>query len=204
MKAFVWLTIGIVVGVILTLLFSGEGRSAEFQNEQAYVRQVQSDLVGQQAALGDVVANVAAEAPQAGGSNPARSNRSPGFVAGGLGALSGSVIDVITQKIAQVPHKPEWQIHIDWAWNNRDAGGSTNCVNEYLSAGEFGCVIAGGRSCVMADAHSTAQNYMSGNYNANLDRIRNLVFLTQCHNDEAKRTLAGANIVDIANYVKAH
>jgi hypothetical protein len=87
---------------------------------------------------------------------------------------------------------PEWQTHIQWAFNNTDAGGSVGCAADYAAAAdEFNnagiaeCVIYGGRSCVMNFAISAAK---ANDFN----QAFQLTLLTQCQNDEAAAAIRAA------------
>jgi hypothetical protein len=95
------------------------------------------------------------------------------------------------------PEKPEWQRHLDWAMNNNNAGGSCDCVKEYVAAGMWQCVISGGRSCVMSAAGVAATARPSDD-----DRAYQLSLLTECHNGEATRTLETAGRLNVANYLR--
>lgn len=210
MKSFFCFMVGIVCGLLVGVLLVTKGRSAELKDQQIYVSQVQSDLAGEkQVTVDDLKANV-----QTTLASPQYGKMGLTHVATGDEHLSQNeiknVADFISHmasgNLSTISTKPEWQIHIDWAARNHDAGGATNCPSDYFAQGEGWCVVAGGRSCVITDATRIANNlYKENNGNAgeNLQKIQSFVLLTQCHNDEAKAVLSGVNIVNIANYLKS-
>ena len=94
---------------------------------------------------------------------------------------------------------PEYQIHIQWAIHNSDAGGSVDCPSSYLASGNAGvaeCIVSGGRACVMGFAITAAKS--------NDDNTAfNLTLLTQCQNSEAYGVLVAAGPVTIGNYLRS-
>jgi secreted trypsin-like serine protease len=97
--------------------------------------------------------------------------------------LSGDLISV----------RPEWMIHIDWSIRNTDAGGSTNCPGLYPYPG---CVLRGGRACLMSQAINSAK---AGSCS---DAFR-VTLVTQCHNKEAQQAIQSAGPTNVCSYLKS-
>jgi uncharacterized membrane protein len=87
--------------------------------------------------------------------------------------------------------KPEWQRHLDWSIHNHDAGGSTDCPLDYRYPG---CVINGGRACLMTHAIESAHAHDCAN-------AFRLALITQCHNSEAAQTIQAAGQNEVCNYL---
>ena len=80
--------------------------------------------------------------------------------------------------------QPDYQLHMNWAAGNWDAGGATNCPAFYVALGVPQFVAAGGRAAVM--------RYAAAVEIANPPYAFQLVLLTQCHNPAAQQTLMQA------------
>jgi hypothetical protein len=88
----------------------------------------------------------------------------------------------------------DWRVHIDWAFNNTDAGGSVDCPNFYYP--HYGwCVISGGRACLSQVAKGAA--WVQQDYYA-----FSLMLITQCHNPDGQRDLISAGPTAVADYIR--
>jgi len=83
--------------------------------------------------------------------------------------------------------------HIDWSIRNTDAGGSTDCPALYTDPG---CVLHGGRACLMSQAINTAQA------NGCSEALK-ITLVTQCHNPEARQAILAAGDENVCAYLKA-
>jgi len=95
-----------------------------------------------------------------------------------------------------VAQKPDWQIHIDWAIQNRTGPDEVNCPAEYEKTGT-GCLTNGGRACLMQAAISAAQK------RKDFDLAFRLTLITQCHNQGAQRSLQDAGRQNVGEYLSA-
>jgi hypothetical protein len=91
--------------------------------------------------------------------------------------------------------RPDWQAHIAWAAANHDAGGSTDCPDQYLSVDLPACVVAGGRTCLMAAAVQAANA-------GNCAYAFRLTLITQCHNASARQALSTAGEKVVCSYLR--
>jgi hypothetical protein len=89
--------------------------------------------------------------------------------------------------------KPEWQKHLDWCTTNSDAGGSVDCVADYLTTYPQ-CVASGGRSCLMSIAKTSARDH-------DCENAMKLALLCQCQNAEASRAISGAGEYQVCQYL---
>jgi hypothetical protein len=89
----------------------------------------------------------------------------------------------------------DWQSHVDWAASNPDAGGSTNCPDQYVAAGIPECIVSGGRACLMAKARQAAKA-------GNCTYAFQLVLLTQCHNAGARDALSSSGEKAVCSYLQ--
>jgi hypothetical protein len=89
-------------------------------------------------------------------------------------------------------NKPDWQVHIDWCIHNSDAGGSTDCPDQYPYPG---CVAYGGRACLMGHAVDSAK----ANDCENAMRV---TLICQCHSESAQKQLKVAGQMQVCNYLK--
>jgi hypothetical protein len=70
----------------------------------------------------------------------------------------------------------DWRGNLDWCIRNTEAGGSTNCPQDYPYPE---CVAYGGRACLMTKAIQSAKdNDYANSYN--------LALVCQCHNGDAR------------------
>jgi hypothetical protein len=83
--------------------------------------------------------------------------------------------------------------HVDWSIKNTDAGGSTNCPSEYPYPG---CILSGGRACLMTEAINSAK----ANDCANAFQVTKV---TQCHSPKAQQLIAEAGQDAVCRYLKA-
>jgi secreted trypsin-like serine protease len=90
--------------------------------------------------------------------------------------------------------RAEWMMHIDWSIRNTDAGGSTNCPGLYPYPG---CVLNGGRACLMSQAIKAATA------NSCTEALKTTL-VTQCHNPEARQAILAAGEAKVCTYLKAH
>lgn len=89
--------------------------------------------------------------------------------------------------------RPEWMANVDWSITNSDAGGSTDCPLEYPYPG---CVLSGGRACLMIQAIASAK----ANDCANAFRVTRL---TQCHNPKARQSISEAGQDAVCRYLRS-
>jgi hypothetical protein len=107
-------------------------------------------------------------------------------------------LGAINVSYAQVS-KPEWQVNIDWSFNNTDAGGAVNCVWQYIDKGIGQCIVSGGRQCVMQEAQAQAKAIPAKSQGA-----YNLSLVSQCHNPHAQDTITAAGVNAVASYIQHH
>jgi TonB family protein len=97
------------------------------------------------------------------------------------------------QSVPITPVKPEWQIHLDWASNNLDAGGSVDCPLEYdVTYPE--CVVNRGRACMMGKAREAA---VANNCSWAVE----LSLIAQCNNDAAQKLIKAAGETAVCEYL---
>jgi len=91
--------------------------------------------------------------------------------------FSASAFAQDANKCSQLsPGNQDWRGNLNWCIGNSDAGGATNCPQDYPYPE---CVASGGRSCLMRKAIQSAND----NDYANSYR---LALVCQCHNTGAK------------------
>ena len=122
------------------------------------------------------------------------------LLVGGMWFVGGLLAGVLamSQLFAQ-PSKPEWQVNIDWSFQNKDAGGSVDCPAEYVRLGVPQCIAIGGRACVMNYAKELALRGKDGE-----GRAYELTRLSQCHNPHAAGTIERAGVGAVVPYVANH
>jgi V8-like Glu-specific endopeptidase len=89
--------------------------------------------------------------------------------------------------------RPEWQDHIDWSIRNYETFGATNCPEQYPYPG---CVLQGGRSCLMNYAIEQAKD------NSCTEAFKTTL-VTQCHNTEALASIKQAGERRVCSYLKS-
>ncbi len=89
--------------------------------------------------------------------------------------------------------KPNWEQHLDWCSSNGDAGPHVYCEADY-AATYPGCLLSGGRSCLMQKARSSARAGDCAN-------AMRLASLCQCHNNVAQRAIGLAGIDEVCRYL---
>jgi hypothetical protein len=92
---------------------------------------------------------------------------------------------IFTGTLAAHAQKPAYQIDVDWAATNTDAGGSVDCPAQYISLGVEYAIASNGRAAVVNEAIFAA-------YRGDVNRSFQLVMLTQCHNPDARQQLVDA------------
>jgi hypothetical protein len=94
--------------------------------------------------------------------------------------------------------KPEWQIHLDWCWNNFTTDpGMTNCVEQYVAAGAQKCIVGGGRKCLIGQAAYLATHGHCA------DAAFPTTLVCQCNNGGARQKIAEAGPDAVCSYVKS-
>jgi hypothetical protein len=88
--------------------------------------------------------------------------------------------------------KPDWQLHIDWAIQDK---GAVDCPAQYYEVGASDCVYHDGRACLMQRAISFAKN------NNNHSAMR-LTLITQCHNQQAQQAISSAGVDAVGDYLR--
>lgn len=89
--------------------------------------------------------------------------------------------------------KPDWQKHLDWCAGNSDAGGSVDCVADYMGTYPR-CVLSGGRSCLIGIARQSA-------HDNDCQNAFNLAQMCQCNNADAAQQIREAGMVNVCNYL---
>lgn len=104
----------------------------------------------------------------------------------GQGVIAGVVqLEPVVQR--------SWQEHLIWCIGNTDAGGSVDCVSQYLATYP-GCWMSGGRSCLMGKARQSAVANDCANAFA-------LAIQCQCHNPGAASQIRGAGQAAVCQYL---
>ena len=101
---------------------------------------------------------------------------------------------VMQQSAALEKQKPDWEQNLDWSMNNRDAGGSVDCQDRYLSTYPE-CMLRGGRSCIMEKAISSAKA-------GDCENALRSALITQCHNPKAAQQIQEAGAPEVCSYLK--
>jgi C1A family cysteine protease len=107
---------------------------------------------------------------------------------------SGYYSQLVQQTAILDQQKPQWQQDLEWSVSNRDAGGSVDCLDQYLAAYPE-CITRGGRSCMMSKAIASAK---AGDCN-NAFRV---ALITQCHNGRAQAGIQSAGLQNVCNYLQ--
>jgi hypothetical protein len=182
--------LGLGVGVLI--MYAHESRQqVRLVSQRAY-----SDAVNQSVGTIRQYQNIAATVdalPKATVPLPQQLNQVLGPVFAGIAQFQSQ----LQALVASSPGKPEWQVNIDWAFSNQDAGGSVDCGWNYLTAGYPNCILIGGRACLMGYAKDAAQRGQN-------QRAFDLTTITQCHNRHAWETIEGAGVNQVAAYVRFH
>lgn len=104
-----------------------------------------------------------------------------------------SSIEQLSSKASS--QRPAWQDHIQWAAANSDAAGSTDCPDQYFAVDLSSCLIAGGRTCVMARAVQAAKA-------GDCASAFRFTLITQCHNASAQQALSDAGEKAVCSYLR--
>ena len=96
---------------------------------------------------------------------------------------------------AQPPsaEKPDWQKHLDWCAGNSDAGGSVDCVEDYIATYPK-CYVSGGRSCLIGIARQSA-------HDNDCQNAFNLAQMCQCNNGPAAQQIKEAGMGNVCQYL---
>jgi hypothetical protein len=99
--------------------------------------------------------------------------------------------------------KPDWQVHIDWAANDR---GHPNCLERYLANSILqGCLVGGiltgntgygNRYCVMDLAIEAAHRHLD------VQALFLTAEIAQCHNSDARKALYQAGPSQVGDYLR--
>jgi len=110
-----------------------------------------------------------------------------------VGKSSGAAVETGSVSEVMVVPRSEWMEHVDWSVSNHDAGGSTDCPGEYPYPG---CILAGGRACLMRQAIASAKAGDCGT-------AFRVTQVTQCHNPRAKQAIINAGMGPVCSYLKS-
>jgi secreted trypsin-like serine protease len=110
----------------------------------------------------------------------------------GVYTRASNYVTWISSKMAPAAARTEeWRLHVEWAIANTDAGSSTDCASQYPLPG---CVLSGGRSCLMQEAITLAKA-------GKCQEAVALTLVTQCHNSQAAQVVA-ANSAAVCAYLR--